>query len=391
MTDSNPPRQDPADPAARRAALVTAVQARLVRLCQVPSPSRSERAIADLLTAEFQALGMSVREDDAGQATGGDAGNLIAELPGGLSERVVLAAHMDTVPLVPGQPLVANTEGSVVRSSGRQVLGADDKAGVAVILELLARAASTPFEDRPTLVAAITVCEELGLLGAKNLDVAALRGDFAYSFDGEVPVGEVITAAVFKDDVTVTVAGRAAHAALEPERGVHAIKAAAEVVVAVPLGRVAEDQVLNFGAVQGGGPTNVVPSLVTLRGEFRAFSKARLDELAARVTTLAEEAAARHGATVTVERRHLYDGYSVADDAGPMLRLAAAAPALGITLAPVASIGGSDTSILNQKGLQTVNVGLGMHEIHSVNEWIDARDLARVVEWVGAALGLTGA
>lgn len=374
-----------------RDALVHRLQERLVRLCLVPSPSRDERAVADLLTEEFGTLGMDVREDDAGAHTGGNAGNLVAELPGGRAERVVLAAHMDTVPLVPGVPLVAEVAGSVVRSSGRQILGADDKAGVAVILELLARAARTGYEHRPTLVAVVTVCEELGLLGAKHLDVAALGADFAYSFDGEVQVGEVITSAVFKDDVTVTVTGKAAHAALEPERGVHAIKATAEVVAAVPLGRVAADQVLNFGAIRGGGPTNVVPSEVVLRGEFRAFSKTRLDELAADVTARAEAAAARHGASVAIERRHLYDGYAVAADAGPMQRLAAAAPALGERLTPVASIGGSDTSILNQKGLLTVNVGVAMHEIHSVGEWIDADDLARVVEWVGTALGLAGA
>ncbi len=371
-------------------ALLVAMQERLVDLCRVPSPSRSERRMADRLREEFEALGMVVSEDDAGTSTGGDAGNLVAELGGGLSGRIVLAAHMDTVPLVPGVPLAPEVEGSVVRSGGQQVLGADDKAGVSVVLELLERAAKTPFGKRPTLVAVITVCEELGLLGAKHLDVAALRADYAYSFDGEVAVGELITSAVFKDDVTMSVIGRAAHAALEPERGVHAIKAAAAVVEAIPLGRVADDQVLNIGAIAGGGPTNVVPALVTLRAEFRAFSVERMEELAARVTALAEAAAERHGALVEVERRRLYDGYAIADDAPPIRRLAASAEGLGVRLRTVASIGGSDTSILNQKGLSTVNVGIGMHEIHSVNEWIDAQDLALVVEWVGAALGLTG-
>lgn len=371
--------------------LVAALQERLVDLCRVPSPSRSERLMADRLREAFEELGMQVREDDARNSTGGDAGNLIAELSGGAAGRIVLAAHMDTVPLTPGVPLAPEVEDSVVRSGGEQILGADDKAGVSVVLELLERAAHTPFETRPTLVAVITVCEELGLLGAKHLGVASLRADYAYSFDGEVPVGELITSAVFKEDVSIEVIGRAAHAALEPERGVHAIKAAAAVVEAIPLGRVADDQVLNIGAITGGGPTNVVPARVSMRGEFRAFSVERLEELAGRVKGLAEAAAGRHGALVELERRRLYDGYTLDDDAAPIRRLAAVAESAGVRLRTVASIGGSDTSILNQKGLQTVNVGLGMHEIHSVNEWIDARDLARVVEWVGAALGLTGA
>jgi len=369
-------------------AATTAMQLRLIDLCRVPSPSRHERLIADHLRAEMVAIGLTVTEDDAGTSTGGDAGNLVALLPGGLPERIVLAAHMDTVPLVPGVPLAPEVEGSVVRAGGQQILGADDKAGVSVVLSLLERAAATPFAQRPTLIAVITVCEELGLLGAKHLDVAALRADHAYSFDGEVPVGELITSAVFKEDVTITVTGRAAHAALEPERGIHAIKAAAAVVEAIPLGRVAEDQVLNIGAITGGGATNVIPASVTMRGELRAFSADRLEELAGNVSALATAAAARHGATVTLERRHLYDGYALADATPPILRLAAVAERHDVQLKTVSSIGGSDTSILNQKGLPTVNVGIGMHDIHSVNEWIDASDLVRVVEWVAAALGL---
>ncbi len=369
-------------------AATTAMQLRLIDLCRVPSPSRHERLIADHLRAEFEAIGLTVTEDDAGTSTGGDAGNLVALLPGGLPERIVLAAHMDTVPLAPGVPLAPEVEGSVVRAGGHQVLGADDKAGVSVVLCLLERAAAAPFAQRPTLIAVITVCEELGLLGAKHLDVAALRADYAYSFDGEVPVGELITSAVFKEDVTITVTGRAAHAALEPERGIHAIKAAAAVVEAIPLGRVADDQVLNIGAITGGGATNVIPASVTMRGELRAFSADRLEELAGNVSALATAAAARHGATVAIERRHLYDGYAMASDAPPILRLAAVAERHGVLLKTVSSIGGSDTSILNQKGLPTVNVGIGMHDIHSVNEWIDASDLVRVVEWVAAALGL---
>lgn len=368
--------------------LVAALAERVVELCSIPSPSRSEREIADHLTKLLEGLGARVTEDGAAQATGGNAGNLIAELPGGLPERVVLAAHMDTVPLVAGEALTPVREGNVVRSSGRQVLGADDKAGVGIVLELLARAAATPSERRPTLIAVVTVCEELGLLGARYLDAAALRADHAYSFDGEVPVGELITAAVHKDDITITVTGRAAHAALEPERGVHAIRAAAAVVEALPLGRVAEDQVANVGAISGGGPTNVVPAQVVMRGELRAFTAERLEELAGRYLAAAEAAAARHGAAVKLERRHLYDGYALPDDAAPMRRLAAAAGACGVAMRSVSSLGGSDTSILNQKGLPTVNVGVGMHDIHSVSEWIDARDLAAVTAWLSAAIGL---
>jgi len=366
--------------------LTAEVASLLATLCEVPSPSRDERAIADHLSARFQAVGATVTEDDAASSTGGNAGNLVAELPGGRPGRVLLAAHMDTVPLVPGEPLRAVVEGSVVRSTGRQVLGADDKAGVSVILKLFERLAALAPERRPTLVAAITVCEELGLKGAHHLDVGSLRLDFGYSFDGEVPVGELIAAAVAKEDLTIEVRGRRAHAALEPERGVHAVLAAAEVVRAFPLGRVADDQVANVGRIEGGGATNVVPDEVTLRAEARAFTSSRLDELVERIAAEASAAVAPLGATVGVERRRLYDGYELSEDAEPVRRLAAVAARHGIAPRLVRSIGGSDTNVLNQKGVPTVNVGVGMHEIHSIAEWIDAADLARVVLWVEDAL-----
>ncbi len=371
---------------AARSDLALELRDLLVELCQVPSPSRNERAIADLLTAKLAEVGARVREDAAATAVDGNAGNLIAELPGELPLRIVLTAHMDTVPLVPGEALQAVVDGSAVRSTGRQILGADDKAGVAIVLTLLRRLAALPPSERPTLIGVVTVCEEIGLQGAQHLDVPALQADFGLSFDGEVPVGELITAAVFKESLGLRVKGRRAHAALEPENGVHAILAAAEVVRSFPLGRVAHDQVANLGKISGGGSSNVVPDEVELTGEARAFSAERLEELVARIRSNAEAAAASVGASVEVGRRRLYDGYALAPDAECVRLLTGAAGRHGIAVATVSSIGGSDTNIFNQQGLPTVNVGVNMHEIHSTSEWIDAADLARVVAWVEDAL-----
>ncbi|HET8986719.1 MAG TPA: M20/M25/M40 family metallo-hydrolase, partial [Trueperaceae bacterium] len=272
----------------------------LAELCLVPSPSRSERAIADLLRRRFQALGASVSEDDATVRTGGTAGNLIAVLPGGLPRRIALAAHMDTVPLVEGEPLDVVADGTKLRSTGTQILGADDKAGVAIVLELVERLSRTPHAERPTVIAVITVCEEIGLVGAHHLDVAALAADFGFSFDGEVPVGELITRAVFKEAVTMRVAGRRSHAALEPELGIHAIRAAAEVVRTFPLGRTAPDLVANIGSIHGGGSSNVVPDAVTLEAEARAFSHERLEELVTTIEHNARAATRPLGANVDI-------------------------------------------------------------------------------------------
>lgn len=372
---------DPADEA-----LQMRLRERLVALCAIPSPTLHERAVVDHLRFELGAWGLALREDDAAAVLGGEAGNLIAELPGGLPQRVMLNAHVDTVPLVPGVPLAPIVEGTVVRTDGRQILGADDKAGVAVVLELIDALRRLPAERRPTLVAVFTVAEEGGLRGAQALDVAALRADLGFAFDGEVPVGQVIAAAVYKEALTITVRGRRAHAALEPDRGVHAIGAAAEVVRGFPLGTQPGGAVANLGSVHGGGASNVIPDEVVLEGEARAFTRERLEELLREIGLSAAAAVAPLGARVEVAHRRVYDGYDVPDDALPFAWLRAAAPAHGFEVVKVGSIGGSDTNVFNQQGLTTVNVGVGMHDIHSVDEWIDVRDLARVVAWVGEAL-----
>jgi tripeptide aminopeptidase len=368
------------------AELVARLRDRLVALCRIPSPSLAEREVLAALRAQLEAWGLTVREDDAAATLGGTSGNLIAELAGGRPERVVLNAHVDTVPPVPGEPLAPIVDGTVVRTNGRQILGADDKAGVAIVLELVDALRAAPVAARPTLVVVFTVAEERGLRGAHALDVAALRGDFGFVFDGEVAVGEVIAAAVFKEALALTVRGRRAHAALEPGRGVHAIAAAAAVVQAFPMGPQPDGAVANLGSVHGGGPSNVVPDEVVLEGEARAFREARLQALLEEVRAGAEAAVAPLGARVELVHRRLYDGYALADDAAPLRRLRAAAPAHGLEVRAVASIGGSDTNVLNQKGLPTANVGVGMHEIHSVDEWIDVADLARVTGWVADAL-----
>lgn len=370
---------------------------RLIALCTIPSVTRSERALVEHLRAQLEALGASEREDDAGRELGGDAGNLIAELAGGRAERVMLNAHVDTVPLVPGVPLApiavaaddSAGEAVIVRCRERQVLGSDDKAGVAIVMALLERAAATPFARRPTLVAVFTVGEEGGLAGAQALDVAALRADLGFVFDGEVPVGEVIAAAVYKEALRLRVRGRRAHAALEPERGVHAIAAAAAVVAGFPLGRHG-DVVANLGRIEGGGASNVIPDEVIVHGEARAFEAAALEALLERIASGARQAAESLGATVTLEHQRLYDGYDLPESALPFAWLRAAAPAHGLEVRKVRSIGGSDTNVFNQRGVSTVNVGIGMHDIHSVDEWIDVRDLVTVTAWLSDALGLTG-
>jgi tripeptide aminopeptidase len=347
-------------------------------LVRIDSLSRREGAIARRLVGELEALGATVEFDDAGTAVGGDVGNLIAHLPGtAAGETLLLCAHMDTVePGVGVQPIV---DGDVIRSDGRTVLGGDDKSGVAIILECL-RVCREERLVHPPIDVVFTICEEQGLLGARHLDLGRVRARRGLVFDSDA-VGFVFTRAPGSTAVDVTVRGRAAHAGMAPERGVSAIRVAAEAVAAMRLGRIDDETTANLGTIAGGRAINIVPDEVHLRGEARSHDAAKLDAQLAHMRRCFDEAAARHpGAAVEVRLEPMYQPMRVDDDAPIMRLLAAAAKRVGRTITSAGMGGGCDANVLNQRGLQVVNLGTGMRDIHTTSEWLKVSDMVAAAE-----------
>ncbi|MHB8758447.1 MAG: M20/M25/M40 family metallo-hydrolase [Bacillota bacterium] len=238
-----------------------------IGLVKLDSPSKKEKRVAEYLQAQLRQLGLEVRPDDAGSTFGGEAGNLHAALkgsessgggagPGAKGRTPLLCAHMDTVRAAPG--LEPQVRDGVIHSDGRNILAADDKAGVAAILEALAVVKET---GRPHGEVGIlfTVGEEIGLFGARGADKASLAGDFAFVFDSGSEVGTIIVDTPTEIDLTIMVTGRTAHAGVEPEKGVNAIHVAAKGMAALPTGRLDPETTLNFGVIRGGTATNIVP------------------------------------------------------------------------------------------------------------------------------------
>ena len=244
---------------------------RFVRLCETPSPTGAERAVADYVLAELRELGVEVREDAAAEPARAGAGNLVATVPGRGPGWVSFFAHLDTVP-EPGAIEVELVDG-VFRSRGPTILGADNKAAVTVLVELAARHAATPAAAGLELV--FTVAEEDGLRGAKELDLAALRSSFGYALDHASPIGEVITAAPTYQRVVAEFEGLEAHAGIRPEDGRSAIEAAAAAVGAMRLGRLDPQTTANVGVIRGGVASNVVAGRVPDRVLKRARSTSR--------------------------------------------------------------------------------------------------------------------
>jgi tripeptide aminopeptidase len=290
-----------------------------LELVAVPSPSRRERMLGELIRDWLAGHGASAGFDDAGQANGSDCGNLIATVPGAPQAGTYLfVSHIDTVES--GTPPVCphiDADG-VIRSDGATILGADNKAAVAAVMRVCAAATKIPEAQRPTVLAAFTCCEESGKMGAGLLSAELLqRVDCVFSIDGAKPVGTIITRALGQTSFAFVVQGRAAHAAANPEAGVNAIAVAAEIVGALPLGRLPGGGSVNVAAILGGSVidrltpevladagdpetafhtalTNSIPDRALVRGEVRGYTLEEIETTIEAVTdTVARTCEAR--------------------------------------------------------------------------------------------------
>ncbi len=350
-------------------------------IVRIESPSRHEAAMAARCADELRGLGFSVRFDDSAAQTGADTGNLVAHLPGTAPGHVVLSAHMDTVQPCAGiEPVV---EDGVVRSAGDTILSADDKAGVAAILEGV-RSVVEEGAPRPDVTVLLTTCEELHLLGSGALAPDALpAGAPCYVLDADGAPGTVITGAPCHWTLEAVFAGRASHAGVVPEAGISAIQMAAVAIGAMPLGRIDEATTANIGVIAGGRETNVVPEACMLRGECRSLYPERAEAQKAAMTVALEQAAARFGGTVGIDWTPSYGAVLYDEDDALVQAAARAARAAGLEPCFRHDGGGSDANVLAARGVRAVTLGVGMTAFHSPEEHISVADLegtARLVE-----------
>lgn len=350
-------------------------------IVRIESPSRHEAAMAARCADELRGLGFSVRFDDSAAQTGADTGNLVAHLPGTAPGHVVLSAHMDTVQPCAGiEPVV---EDGVVRSAGDTILSADDKAGVAAILEGV-RSVVEEGAPRPDVTVLLTTCEELHLLGSGALAPDALpAGAPCYVLDADGAPGTVITGAPCHWTLEAVFAGRASHAGVVPEAGISAIQMAAAAIEAMPLGRLDEATTANIGVIAGGRETNVVPEACTLRGECRSLYPDRAEVQKAAMTVALEQAAARFGGSVDIDWTFSYGAVLYDEDDALVQTAARAARAAGLEPCFRHDGGGSDANVLAARGVRAVTLGVGMAAFHSPEEHISVADLegtARLVE-----------
>jgi tripeptide aminopeptidase len=360
-----------------------------MELVRIDSETKHEQAICAVLKRRLAELGLAVREDDAAARTGHGAGNLIATLeptPGMAHVPALLfTAHMDTV--APGRGVKPRLDDDgYLRSDGTTILGSDDKAGIAAILEAIEQLRESGAPHGP-LQFVLTVGEEAGLVGASSLDPALLRADYGFALDSSGPVGEIVNAAPYQCAIEVKVYGKAAHAGVNPEDGISAIQVASRAIARMPLGRIDRETTANIGSFHGGRQTNIVCDCVEIRAEARSLDRAKLDRQVRAMREAFEEAAAAHGATVDFHDRLKYPGYRLADD-HPVVALAErAVRRIGRTPKTRPSGGGSDANVFNALGVPTVDLAVGYEHIHTTREQMPVRELVKCAELVLALIG----
>jgi tripeptide aminopeptidase len=361
----------------------------VVDLVRLDSHSLAERPVADYLTRCLKELGCEPREDDAGAGVGSNSGNIVARMDGNAAGAppLLLSSHMDVVP--PGTGVRPLREPSRVRSDGTTILGGDDKTGLAVIVEVL-RTLREGDVPHGSVEVAFTIGEEIGLLGAKGLDYARFAAREAIVLDSCFAT-ELVTRAPSADRYVFTVHGLEAHAGMCPENGISAVRVAAEAIAAMPLGRIDPGTTANVVIADGPTATNVIPNLCVVRGEARALDETRLDEVMRQIRNAFAEAAARakielgdapKRAWVEETCSREYHSFHIPDDA-PIVRLVQRAGRAHATDVKTVTIGGgSDANVFNRHGIASVNLGTGMRDIHTVNEWIDLPDFYRCAQIV---------
>jgi len=355
-----------------------------MELVQVDSESGHEGQMVETLKNKLTALGMEVFTDDAARKTGTETGNLIARMKGNVNgPTLMFCAHMDTI--TPGRGIKPVLENGIISSAGDTVLGADDKAGIATVIEAVTvlQQEKIPHSD---LELVFTICEETGLSGAKNLDFSQLSADMGFILDCDGPPGTIVNRGPSQDKIKAEVLGKAAHAGINPEHGINAIQVASRAVANMQLGRIDEETTVNIGLISGGVAINVVPDRVTLHGETRSLQDEKRELQTRLICDTLKKTTRESGARLLLDVATIYPAMHVFEDSAVVKLAGRAAEKMG--LAPVirGTGGGSDTHIFNDHGIPSVNLGIAMQKVHTTDEFIRVEDLTAVASYVLAII-----
>jgi tripeptide aminopeptidase len=356
-----------------------------LELVQIDSETKFEAEIAKVLKAKFSGLGLTVIEDDTTAKTGHGAGNLICTLDAVKEavDPIYFTSHMDTV--VPAKGVKPSVKDGYIVTDGTTILGADDKAGLAVMIEII-RVLKENNIPHGMIQFVITVGEESGLVGAKEIAPDLLKAQYGYALDSDGKVGNVVVAAPTQAKVKAVIYGKTAHAGVAPEKGVSAITIAARAIAKMPLGRIDEETTANIGRFEGGGATNIVCDRVDILAEARSLVPEKMNDQVQKMKAAFEAAAVQMGGRAEVKAVVMYPGFKFGDGDKVVEIAKKAAAKIGRPCELQNSGGGSDANVFNGHNIPTVNLAVGYEEIHTTNERMPVEELYKLGEMVLAII-----
>jgi tripeptide aminopeptidase len=352
-----------------------------IDLARQNTPPRAEKAASDIAFKILADLGFECFYDAAGEKVGGNVGNLIAFQKGTIPDAppIYFSAHFDTVEATPGlEPII---EGDIIRSDGSTILGADDKCGMAPILEAMRILVeqNIPHGDVQLL---LTICEEIGLVGAKHMDPNDIKAKYGFVLDSGPPVGSFIYSAPTQDIFEAWVHGRAAHAGALPEDGISATIVAAKAIARMKLGRVDHETTANVGIIRGGEATNIITAEVYLKCEARSRNVAKMEKQRDHMIAMLQEEADAAGATLEIKGYNAYPAYELKMDNPVLLIGEKACGRIGMETFLRVTGGGSDGNIFNAAGVASTVIGCGMVNIHRHDEYCSISDMVKSTQLV---------
>jgi tripeptide aminopeptidase len=358
---------------------MTTTTSRLVdtflKLAAIRSPAREEGDCALWVRGYLEALGLEVEEDGGAETIPAGCGNLTVRIPGTVEGTpIFLCSHLDTVALADDVVPVLDEQTGIITNEREAILGGDNKAAVAVMLELVREIVGEGI-DHAGLEVVFTPCEEIGLLGAKAYDASSLTATFGYVFDHAKAIGGIVVEAPSQVSIRATFTGRPSHSGIAPEEGRNAIRAAAAAIADMPHGRIDERSTANVGLIRGGSAVNIVPEHCELRAEVRSLDHATAGDLAKQSLDACMTAGAMHDVTVDVDLVDEYRAYAFREASPPVKHAVAALEAAGYEPTLIPCGGGSDANVFNAAGKPCVNLCNGMQLIHTPDECIHVDDL----------------
>jgi len=352
-----------------------------IKLVSIKSPSKKEKDIILYVVKILKELGLEVYVDNSGKEYGSNGGNVIALYRGlsGNKTPIFLGAHLDTV-RVDGDIEPVINEG-IIKNKNDYILGGDDKVAVAAILEVLRSIKENKIITGDIYII-FTICEEIGLVGAKHVDFDRIPAKYGFVFDADGDIGTIYNQAPYQDSIDVEFKGKAAHAGIEPEKGINSIKAACMAISKIRTGRIDEETTANIGNITGGQARNIVPEKTSMLMEARSLNPLKLKKVTDKMINALKSASIETGTVIDYKLVREYDGFIINPEEIPVKASISALENIGIVPVISPSGGGSDINIFNSRGKKSVNLSSGMENVHTSSEYVKVRQLEKLADLI---------